>query len=75
MNRVPADIRRAITNSAKWHSKSYEYDKIIEEWLDELGLGGNDTVRDNLIDCVQVMGTDPNGFIEFMEEFLSGNQF
>ena len=72
MRKIPEDIRKAITYCAKHAKKSYYYGSKIEEWLDELGLSEDDTVRDMLQDSVTRAGNDPKEFIKFIKEYKSG---
>lgn len=64
---VPKEIKDSIRKSAKHSEIAREHNKLVRDWLDELGLGENDMVIDQLIDSIEC-GSEPNGFIKFLEE-------
>lgn len=66
---LPKHIEKAIVKCATHNAIAVNAQREIESWLEKQGVDTeNDTLRDQLIDCVEI-SNNPRVFIEFLKEY------
>lgn len=53
VGKVPNEIKDAIRKAAKHRNIAAQYENIIEEWFERIGVEEDDSFRDTYIDCIQ----------------------
>lgn len=66
---VPKEIEKAIKDAGKAFKTARENEKLIRNWLEENGYEEDDTVNDQLIDCIESGLYGPKTFIQFLKSY------
>ncbi|PYY28305.1 hypothetical protein [Paenibacillus illinoisensis] len=73
MKKLPADVKKAIRESAKYYEKARAYNNDVRYWIeDNCGDEPIDYWLDQLIDGTEI-AHNPKAVIKAFEDFLNGN--